>query len=111
MSVLDLLTDSCEVLTQGIASVDAYNVPQFGQTDSTTYHCRLEQRGTPVEIVVGRDTLHSDWLLYLPPDAVVTGYDKVSHAVGLFEVAGQPYPVWGSTAPDHLEVSLRLVTG
>lgn len=74
-----------------------------------TYRGRKEQR-TGSERTDSGDVQMSDVVLYLPPNAVVTGHDKWKDADGTYEVVGPP--TRHSPGPlSHVEVSLRHVSG
>lgn len=108
MSFATLLDSSADVLTLGATGTDAYNVPVRGVTDSESYPCRLEQTDA-TEILVGRDTDVSNWLLFLPPDAVITPADQVVVDAVTYQVVGEPDPVHGLNGVHHFEVRLRRV--
>jgi len=110
MSLTTLLTQTASVITIGPTGTDAYNVPTFGDTDSTDYPCRLQETAA-AEVSVGRDTVIADLLLFLPPDAVITAADRVTVDGVTYEVLGVPNAVQGGVGVHHIEAHVREVTG
>lgn len=63
------------------------------------------------EVTDGREAQVSGWVLYLDPDATVTGRDRVVWEGTTFEVDGPPNPAWSPRGLHHYEVPLRVVAG
>ena len=93
-------------------STDVYGSTQFVYTSGTDYPARMQQT-TGVEVTRDRDTQVSDWLLFLNPDAVISGDSRVVFNGSTFEVLGPPYVVSTprTVGPHHIEARLRHVTG
>lgn len=110
MSLTTLLAQIATVITMGSTGHDAYNNPTFGETSRADYPCRIQETAA-TEIVIGRDTVVSDLILFLPPEAVISAVDRVVVDGVTYEVLGTPNPVWGGTGLDHIEAHVRVVTG
>lgn len=114
VSLDSLLTQDVTVLAPAAGPLDRYNNPtrDWENAAETTHKGRLEQTAS-TEVTLGRDTVVSDWLLFLPPEAVITPYDRVvvDGRTGEFEVVGLPDIEHTPRGPHHLEVRLAAVTG
>jgi hypothetical protein len=109
VSLATLLTEPVSVLTASDGAADEFNSPSTTYSAGTEYLGRLEQRSAQ-EVTDGRDTMVSDWVLYLPPDATVVGRDRVVDMYGrTFEVVGPPIMQRSPRAAHHLQVNLRHV--
>lgn len=111
MSLASLLIHDITILTP----LDVEN--RYGGTDriwdgatETAARGWVSQRSTTEEIV-GREAQVSDWVLFLHPEATITGLDRVRWGSITFEVAGEPLPAWTPRGQHHIEVPLRLVDG
>src|SRR5437879_3855807 len=94
MSLERLLVKSATVLTRGPGSTsrNEYGRPIEDTVDpqiAAKYPCWLEQTASQ-EIIVGRETVLADWLLILPPEAIIDATDQVVVDGQLFEVVGHP---------------------
>lgn len=107
MSLLGLLSETVEVVRY-TATTDAYGNTVPGAEQRTSYPARLEQLRTE-EVVLDRDTVITDWRVFLPAGADVTPYDRIAGRGHLFEVVGLPAPQMSPRGAHHLEVQLRWV--
>ena len=111
MSLATLLTQDVAVYAITEGAVDDFGNPSETWAQTATERGRFEQR-TGAERTTDRETVISDWVLYLHPDTVVTSRSRVGDAYGrLFEVTGPPAM---QSAPDrnvYVEASLRFVEG
>lgn len=107
MSLTALLTEAVTVIRYADAT-DEYGNTVPGAEVRTSYQGRLEQLATD-EIVRDRDTVITDWRLFLPAGADVTAYDRIEARGNLFEVVGLPAEQRSPRGPHHLEVNLRWV--
>jgi hypothetical protein len=109
VSLATLLTEPLSVLAASDGTVDEYGDTSTTFSAGTSYLGRLEQRSAQ-EVTDGRDTMVSDWVLYLQPDATVAGRDRVVDMYGrTFEVVGPPIMQRSPRAAHHLQVNLRHV--
>lgn len=107
MTLAGLLTEPVTVQTASDAAVDPSGDVVTSFSAGTVYLGRLEQRAAQ-EVTDGRDTFVSDWVLYLHPDVVVNGRDRVVDGFGrTFEVVGAPDMERTPRGPHHLVVNLR----
>jgi hypothetical protein len=107
----NLLVKTAMVFRRGVGpGTDPYNNPTEPETTSVSYPCWLEQTAT-VEITQGRSTVLSDWLLVLPPEAVVDPTDRVVVDGRSFEVVGQPLSAASPRGTHHIECRLRATVG
>lgn len=114
------LTRPVDVRTRADGAVDEYNNPTHTYGAWTSYLGELQQSSSS-EQTVNRDTAISDWLLWLPPDAVIDSDSqvRVDGQVGpdgvqvVFEVVGAPESVWHPWARrvDHIYARVKVVTG
>lgn len=58
-----------------------------------------------------REAQVSEWVLFLHPDATISGLNRVRWGGITFEVEGPPNPTWSPRGLHHYEVPLRVVTG
>ncbi len=63
------------------------------------------------EVIDGREAQVSSWVLFLHPDAVLDGLDRVRWEGITFEVDGPPNPAWTPRGLHHYEAPLRVVDG
>jgi head-tail adaptor len=108
VSLRNLLTQTVTVRPASDGTVDEYGDTSTVFAAGTTYRGRLEQRSAQ-EVTDGRDTFVSDWVLYLLPDAVINGRDRVEADGNTFEVVGAPIVQRSPRGPHHIQASLRLV--
>jgi hypothetical protein len=109
MSLATLLTEPVTIQTASSGAVDVFNDATTDYSAGTEVLGRLEQRSAQ-EVTEGRDTLVSDWVLYLHPDVVVGGRDRVvDQYMRTFEVVGPPIMQRSPRGPHHLQVNLRHV--
>lgn len=106
MSLASLLTQTVEVLHRSDGAEDDYGNPVAEWSDGVSYPGRLEQRSGS-ELTVDRDTQVADWVLFLPPDAVISGDDRVTWDDMTFEVIGPPVVARAPRGPHHVEAALR----
>ncbi len=106
-----LLVKTASVYRRGPgAQKNAYNMPIETEAAAVNYPCWLEQTDT-VEVTVGRDTVLSDWLLVLPPEALLDATDRIAVDGRSFEVVGHPATVNTPRGAHHIECRLRAVVG
>jgi hypothetical protein len=110
MSFEALLTHTITVIHQ---SDSEWDVDDEGNTIppipvETDYSGLLQQREAK-EVQIGPDTFTTDADLFLPIDALVTGWDRARKDGEVFEVVGEPnYLDYG--AIPHVEAQLRRIT-
>ena len=105
----DMLTQTVTVLrsSQGTSTVDAEGFATNSPTE-VDYPGLIQQRAA-AEVIVGPDTLISDHLLFLGPDAEIDGRDQVRAGDQLYDIVGQPAVVSTPRGPHHIEADLQLV--
>lgn len=94
-------------------SADGYGNETLTETGTTATYCDLQQ-ATEQELQTDRDTFVTEYLMFLNPDEVVTGWDLIEAGGMTLEIIGDPDTLrhpWRGGADDHLEVRLRRVTG
>lgn len=109
MSLSAMLTQPVSILRHAAGVADDYGNESSSWAVAETVNGRLEQRpGT--ERSNDGTVVTSDWVLYLPPETVVSAADRVSDQYGrTFEVVG-PAMMASTPVRDVLvEVSLRAV--
>lgn len=110
MSVRALLTQPVLHLRHQPGAEDDYGNPVDAYVPVGEQLGRLEQRST-VELTQDRQTVISDWVLALNPEAVVGPQDQFVDAYGrTFEVVGAPAMRSSPTRDFLVEVSLRHVS-
>ena len=111
MSIATLLTEDVTVSTATDGAVDDYGNPTETWATVATEKGRFEQRSGE-ERSTDRETVISDWVLYLHPDTAVTASSRVSDAYGrTFEVVGPPAMNAAPNRNVYVEASLRFVEG
>lgn len=111
MTFAGLLAHDVTILTPS-TEADRYggtNKDWTNPTSSTVKGWVSQQSGT--EIIDGREAQVSTWILYLHPDASVSGKDRVVWEGLTFEVDGPVHPAWKPGGLHHYEVPLRVVAG
>lgn len=108
MSLRSLLTQTVTVQTHTAGADDVFGNQADTFPSSRTYRARLEQTAED-EQVVDRDTLRTDWLLILPPEAQISGRDRVVADGVTFEVVGPPAVQRTPRGPHHIEARLTVV--
>lgn len=106
MSILRLLTQTCTVYTHTAGSRDEYGEVADTFTAGTSYPCRLEFR-TGTENLNDRDTQLAGYLLFLPPEAVLDGHDRVVVDGVTYEVDGPPLKQSTPRGVHHIEARLK----
>lgn len=111
MTLTSLLVHDVTILTPS-TDTDRYNdaVKDWGDATETGVKGWVSQR-TQTEDHDQREAQVSGWILYLHPDASITGKDRIVWEGITFEVDGPPNPAWTPRGEHHLEVPLRVVTG
>lgn len=107
MSLQGLLAETVTVVRYADVT-DRYGNTVPGAETRTDYPGRLEQLRTD-ELVRDRDTVLTDWRVFLPADADLTAYDRIEARGHLFEVVGLPSQHRTPRGPHHLEAQLRWV--
>lgn len=109
MTFRRLLTQTATVIRRdSIGQVDEYGNPLPGPEARTDYPARLEQVNTR-EVLVDRETVTSEWRLFLPPEAVISAQDLVEVDGERFEVMGRPARESSPRGTHHVEALLRVV--
>ena len=86
----NLLTEPVTILARTPGATDDYGNGGDVFTPSSSVSGRMEQRSSE-ERTQDRQTVISDWVLYLAPTVVVEEQDRVSDRFGrTFEVVGAP---------------------
>lgn len=111
VSLDTLLTQTVTIIVPGI-TIDTYENPVLDWPGATRTDVlgRLEQASS-VEVTLQRDTVVSDWLLFLHPDVSINPLDRVEADGRVFEVVGAPAPAQAPWGVHHLEVRLRYLEG
>jgi hypothetical protein len=112
MTLRSLLTEPVSVLPAlEDATPDRYgNHPKTWGT-ALPYRGRIEPYDSE-EQTTDEDRQIADFRLFLPPDAIISGSDRVTDADGLlYEVIGPPRLHRTPLGPHHREALLRRVTG
>ncbi len=111
MSLEGLLTEPATRLTRTPGAEDDYGNATATYTAGAPILGRWEQRSS-TERTQDRQTVVSDWVLYLGPGVVVGVTDRWSDQYGrVFEVVGAPDRPSSPTRAVYVEVSLRHVEG
>lgn len=109
MTLTSLFTETISHLRHGVGVEDEYGNVSDTYAPAVDVKGRLEQRSS-VELTQDRQTVISDWVLFLFPDVVVDEQDRFVDAYGrTFEVVGAPAMRSAPRGSHHLEVSLRHV--
>lgn len=108
MTLRSLLTQTVTVKHRSDGAVDRFNNPSDVFDAGTVYRARLEQ-ATGDEQMTDRSVQTSDWLLFLPPEAVIGGRDRVEADGSTFEVVGPPVVQRTPRGAHHIEARLTLV--
>lgn len=108
MSLESLLSQTVTILHQIVSAEDEYGATVKTWGNPTTHRGRLSSQ-TPREITDGRDTLIADWVLYLLPDASITGRDRVTVNGVTFQVIGPPALLETPVQSSHIKANLRAV--
>lgn len=95
-----------------IGTRDAYGNEVWEERTSSETPAELQQTST-LEFQADRETLVTDLLLLLPPEADLEATDLLAIDGTTYEVVGLPNAVWHPWAGtlDHHEAHLRKVTG
>lgn len=111
MSFEALLVHDVTILT-ATSSESRYGDTEKNWTDPTesTVKGWVSQR-SQLEDHDQREAQVSDWVLFLHPDATISGANRVRWEGITFEVEGPVNPAWSPRGVHHLEVPLRVVTG
>lgn len=119
-AITNLLVQTGERVRQAVVA-DGYNnlVPTDEGESRVTYPCRLERLASAaassprdLELLEGRDTRQSEFLLYLEGDADITATDTWVQDGDEYEVVGEPVrPIGLANEVDHIECRLRLTQG
>jgi len=102
------LTESATLVRTSSAVPDAEGNPT-ATTTQVELMCRLAQSRTSDDETEG-DRRATTLRLYLPPDVVLDGSDRVVKDGRTFEVEGSPYLARTPRGPHHWEVTLKEVT-
>jgi hypothetical protein len=102
------LTDTVNVATRASGAVDDYGNPSYTWATTTEYRARLEQQdGT--EAAGDQLVTTSQYLLILPPEAVIGAGDRVTDEDGnIFEVIGPPVKQKTPRGVSHIEARLTF---
>lgn len=111
MTFSGLLVHDVTILTPG-TQADRYGGTdkRWDNAEEATVKGWVAQQSRS-EVTDGREAQVSGWVLYLDPDATVTGKDRIVWEGITFEVDGPPNPAWTPRGLHHYEVPLRAVTG
>lgn len=111
MTFAGLLAHDVTILTPG-SEPDRYGgtVKDWATATETTVKGWVAQQSRS-EVLDGREAQVSTWVLFLHPDATITGQDRVTWEGLTFEVDGPANPAWRPGGLHHYEVPLRVVAG
>jgi hypothetical protein len=87
-----------------------YGSAEGGTLDEEDYPARLEQTQS-TEVLVDRDTVRVDLIVFTVPDADITATDLVEVDGVTYRVVGKPQPAPGSPGAAHLEIRLQRFDG
>lgn len=114
MSIAFWLRQTVTITNPG-STTDAYgNVAPDWSSVSTATEKGLLEATDSTEVTVGRDTVVSNFLLFLKVDTAVTAYSRVTvtGVSGTFEVVGLPAVFdQGSPGTRHTEARLSTFSG
>lgn len=112
MSFAGLLVHDITIVTPGVRTDRlGDSVNDWALATRATSPGRMTQRSQS-EVLANREAQLSDWVLYLPADAAITGHERIEWNGETFEVAGPPKPAYArADVAHHLEVSLNRVEG
>lgn len=119
MTLARLLNQPVTVRHYQEGARDALNNATDDWDEGASYDAYLEQRPIQrdlegAELLAGRDTRISDFLLVLPSSAVIGPLDRVVDADDrTYEVVGDPQAVWNPrrSVVSHIEAVLRRIEG
>lgn len=111
MSFRRLLSQTVTIVRASTVN-DPYGTPvkDWTTVTRTAYPARLEQT-LAQEITTDRDTVTSDWRLFLEASAVIGPYDRVEADGKTLEVVGSPSVEHTPRGPHHIEARLVLANG
>ena len=111
MTLASLLVHDVTILTAA-TTTNRYSDAEkdWDNATSATVKGWVSQR-TQLEDHDQREAQVSDWILFLHPDATISGANRVQWEGITFEVEGPANPAWSPRGVHHLEVPLRVVTG
>lgn len=108
MPARSLMTQTATITTVSLSDTDdRYGNPEEATTTST-WPCLVTQLKRNEE-QVDEDVLVDTWRLFLPADAPLTGYDRVTVDSIEYEMLGPPWPVHSPRLrrTDHIEAQLK----
>jgi head-tail adaptor len=104
-----LLPHTVTVQTAG-TTTDRYGntVQDWSDPDETTARARVEMVLTqnPNEVTNGRDDAASVWRIFT--NAALTLHNRIVWGSRVFDIDGEPAPVYDATSHHHYEAILRL---
>lgn len=110
MTLLRLLTGSCEVVRYGEAGRDELNRPVRGEVSRIVYPCRLEPTSSD-EANDDRTSYSVDsWRIYLPASADISAADVVVSDGTTYEVVGSPARMATPRGTLYVMAQLRVNT-
>jgi head-tail adaptor len=112
MSFAGQLTQTVTLVAPG-SKTDVYNntVPDWQNTTQVDEPGLIQQASGSTEDQVDRDTVVTDYVLFLLPTSVITSAHRAIEGGRTFEVIGQPDLLRRRQGPHHIEAHLRRVVG
>lgn len=109
MSLKRLFSQTATVVSTPFGpETDDYGNVVPGAESRVEYPARLEETGS-TEVTLDRDTVTSDWRVFLPPEAAISAYDRVEVDGEMYEVVGRPARLRTPRGVHHVEARLRAV--
>lgn len=109
MTITGLLVHDVTISTP-TTTEDRYGNDVKTSWTSSTVKGWISQR-SQIEDRERREAQVSEWVLFLLPDATISGAARVAWEGITFEVDGPANPAWSRRGAHHLEVPLRVVAG
>ena len=101
-----LLATPCTIVTVTDGAADEYgDATESTATTSTVCHYRQLK----ADELAGGAVEQTQWRVYLPADAALSGADRLVIAGSTYTLTGDPYPVIRPTTGlvDHVEVTVK----
>ena len=111
MTILSRMRQTATVYLLSEGDPNRYGDAEPDFDGGPDYPCILQQAATS-EVLVGRDTRHSQWLLILPPEADIDSLSEVESGDLRFRVIGDPNEVGiHDGRVHHIEARLEVFEG
>jgi hypothetical protein len=112
VSLATLLTQDVTILTaQTVENRYGRTEKDWSLTPTSSVVKGWVSQTSRSEVTGEREAQVASWVLYLHPDATITGLDRVEWEGITFEVDGPPNPARTPGVLHHYEVPLRVIDG